>query len=224
MTGRLAARTVVATVATVAIARLANAQPAPAIPATTAAPAEPDPAVAQASDANLESTSPRRGVVFTVALGGGLIAGLGVASSTGRGPAVSVRLGRVATPTTVLAFELTATGALHRTPNGSAIKTNADTHLLVSAQHWLNDSLWLRAGGGLGIYQAQGVRPMVDAMGHVVYGDDPARFGPALLGGAGVEIVRIRTAVLGLEAAVAATVNRDGVLLSNYLNLALSFD
>ena len=65
-------------------------------------PSPPDPyAEEQAREANLVSNAPREGMTFSAALGLGLTLGDGV----GRGPGVSVRLGHVATPRTVLTFD-----------------------------------------------------------------------------------------------------------------------
>ncbi|TMQ07799.1 MAG: hypothetical protein E6J90_42490 [Deltaproteobacteria bacterium] len=218
MTARLAALVVLA-------GPLARAEPRPPAPA----PAEPDPAADHAGEANLESTSPRRGVTFTVSVGGGMILGLGVDNSTGRGGALSLRLGHVATPSTVIAFEIMGTGALHRPAkdpqgNDAPIETNTVTHLLAGAQHWINSSLWVRAAAGLGLYQGRGVRTMQDPVTNkTVYLDD-TRLGPAVLGGVGFEVLRVRSAAFGFETAMAAAINREGVVASTFLNLGVSFD
>jgi hypothetical protein len=181
---------------------------------------EPDPAVEEASDANLESAASRTGIVVSGSLGGGMIIGIGVDDSAGRGPAVSLRLGHVATPHTVITFGVDFTLALHK-PKDFPVQTNSDTNLLAGAQYYVNPSLWLRFAGGLGVYQGRKVLVEVDNMQTV---GDLTLIGPAALAGIGVDIVRFKWAVLGLEAATSATVNRQGVLLASHLNLGLSFD
>lgn len=186
---------------------------------------DPDPAVEEASDANLESTASRTGIVVSGALGGGMIIGIGVDDSAGRGPAVSLRLGHVATPHTVITFGVDLTLALHKPKElpgqSSAVQANSDTNLLAGAQYYLNPSLWLRFAGGLGVYQGRKVLVEVDHMQTV---GDLTLIGPAALAGIGVDIARFKWAVLGLEAATSAGVNREGVLLASHLNLGLSFD
>ena len=61
-----------------------------------------DPAAARAADANLESTASRRWFTGALALGPSITIGNG----TGNGGALSLRLGQVATPHTVITFEI----------------------------------------------------------------------------------------------------------------------
>jgi hypothetical protein len=202
----------------VAAASVAHAEALP-----PARPAAPDPAVVEAADANLESTANRRGLTFAVALGGGLMVGVGIKDSVGRGGALSLRLGHVATPRTVITFELAITAALHR-PSGTAaqmpsgIKPNSDANFLAGAQYYVNPSLWLRGAGGLGLYQGRAV-----AVSNVAVGD-VTLVGPALLAGAGLELARFKWAVLGIEVATSAMISGDGVLITGGVGLGLSFD
>jgi hypothetical protein len=179
----------------------------------------PDPAVQDAADANLESTENRRGLTFAGSIGGGLILGFGIKDSVGRGGSVSLRLGHVATRRTVIVFELGVTAALHKPPGMmSSTETNTDTNLLAGALHYVNPSLWLRFGGGLGVYQGRQVALPDGGIGNVTL------VGPAVLGGAGVDLLRLKFAVVGIEVRTSAMVNRDGVLVASALNLGLSFD
>jgi hypothetical protein len=186
-------------------------------------PAAPDPAVVEASDANLESTANRRGLTFAATLGGGLMIGLGIKDSVGRGGSLSLRLGHVATPRTLITFELGITAALHR-PSVTAgqmtsgIKPNTDANLLAGAQYYVNPSLWLRGAGGVGVYQGRDVAVSSVAVGDVTL------VGPALLAGAGLELARFKWAVLGIEVATSAMISGDGVLITGGVGLGLSFD
>jgi hypothetical protein len=225
MIGRLAV------VGGLAIAGVAHADSKPpgappsAAPGTTrAVPAAeaPDSAVEDAADANLESTANRQGFTFAGALGGGLMVGLGIEGSTGRGASFDLRLGHVATRRTVITFEFGATIVLHESArmNGveSATFTNTDINALAGAQYYVSDSLWLRFAGGVGRYRAS----------HVQRSDmnvfvDVQQTGPAVLGGIGVDFARFRWAVLDLEFETSAMV-RSGVVVASDLRLGLTIE
>ena len=213
MTGRLAVAWILAA------AGVARADaPRPAAPASE----PPDPAVEEAGDANLESTGHRRGLTLAASFGGGMLVGFGIDDSAGRGGAVSLRLGQSATPSTVVALGLDVTLALHQ-PKGGALQTNTNTDVLVSAQHYVNPSLWLRFGGGVGVYTIRGI--VVGMVGaEPVFGPSRTLIGPAALAGVGLDIARFKWAVLNVEAATTAMVNGDGVLLASHLNLGVAFD
>jgi hypothetical protein len=189
--------------------------------APAAASEPPDPAVEEAGDANLESTAHRSGVTLSGSVGGGMIVGFGIDDSAGRGGAISVRLGHVATPRTVVVLGVDVTLALHQ-PKGEGVQANSDTNLLVGAQHYVDPSLWLRFGGGVGVYQRK--RIVVGVVDGREQLGDRTLVGPAALAGIGLDIARFKWAVLGIEAATTAMVNRDGVLLASHLNLGVSFD
>lgn len=209
------ARTVFVALSAVAALAHADATKPTSPPADDA----PDPAVQDASEANLESTENRRGLTFAGSLGGGLILGFGIKDSVGRGPAISLRLGHVATRRTVITFEIGVTAALHKPPGmDSSLQTNTNTNLLAGALYYVNPSLWVRFGGGLGVYRGSQVTLASGAIGNVVLA------GPAVLGGIGVDVARFKSAVLGLEVGTSAMINSDGVLAAGGLNLGLSFD
>jgi hypothetical protein len=205
--------------------------PPPAAPGMTHAAAPPapasaadaqDPAVEYAADANLESTANRQGFVLAGSLGGGLLVGLGIAGSTGRGASFDVRLGHVATPRTVITFEFGATIVRHDTAKRGAMDaetfTNTNLNLLAGAQYYVSESLWLRFAGGLGRYEAihvQGVDPNVNV--------DVQQTGPAVLGGIGVDVARFKWAVFGIEFGASAMI-RSGVVVASDLRLGVAFD
>jgi hypothetical protein len=182
-----------------------------------AQPAPPAPVVEEASDANLESTERRQGVTFTTTIGPGLLVGFGIDDAVGRGGSLTLRLGHVATRRTVITFEFAATAVLHKPSMMSATETNTNTNLAAGAQYYVNPSLWLRTSGGIGLYRRRDAMP---SQGIVT----SRWLGPVLVGGFGVDILRFRWAVVGLEAATSMMINRDGVLVATGINLGLSFD
>jgi len=204
-----------------------SASPPSAAPgATRAAPAPaaeaPDPAVEYAAAANLESTANRQGFILAGSVGGGLLVGLGIEGSTGRGASFDVRLGHVATPRTVITFEFGGTIVLHGTAKlnamDSATYTNTNLNLLTGAQYYVTESLWLRFAAGLGRYQASHVESK-DKLVSI----DVQQTGPAVLGGIGVEIARFKWAAFGLEIGTSAMV-RSGVVVASDLRLGVAFD
>jgi hypothetical protein len=202
-------------------ATAAPTSPAPAMPAPPTAAKDPDPAALAAADANLESTARRSGMTFAVALGGGITFGLGVKDAVGRGGGGSFRLGRVATPNTIIQLELAVHALPHRpgklspTDPTPAISTNETADLLIGAQHYVNPSLWVRAGIGYGAYEGHDV-PM--------RGQNVSLHGLATVVGGGVDLVRWRHVVLDMEIFSVAMINRQGVLSSSALLLGVAFD
>lgn len=189
--------------------------------ATRAAPPPPveapDPAVEYAADANLESTENRQGLTFAASVGGGLLVGIGIDGPTGRGGSLDLRLGHVATPHTVITFEVGATIVLHGTMD-SPVYTNSDTNVLAGAQYYVSESLWLRFAGGLGIYQASHVQGSNNNVNV-----DLRQIGPAVLGGIGLDIARFKWAVVGLEIGTSVMVH-SGALVASDLRLGVAFD
>jgi hypothetical protein len=204
----------------------AESRPAAAAPSAApgatrtvpAAPAEaPDPAVEYAADANLESTENRQDLTFAASFGAGVLVGLGIEGPTGRGGSFDLRLGHVATPRTVITFELAGTVVLHGMTN-AATYTNTDINALAGAQYYVSESLWLRFAGGLGVYQASHVQgsgptPSIDVR----------MIGPAVLGGIGVDIARFKWAVFGVELGTSVMVH-SGALVASDLRVGVAFD
>lgn len=175
-----------------------------------------DPAAARAADANLESTASRRGFTGALALGPSITIGNG----TGNGGALSLRLGQVATPHTVITFEIAGGAQLRRLGAGAEAETVANSvlGLLVGAQRWIGPSLWVRIGGGVGTFTCP------QKCEGAPLGDSVRLTGLAGIGGIGVEVVRVRGLTLGVELFSLTQLNRDGLLATGSLALSVGFD
>jgi hypothetical protein len=146
----------------------------------------PDPDVVEAADeANLVSIAPRHGVTGTLAVGGSLTLGLGVSNAVGKGGALSARLGAVATPTTVITFEIVGGGFAHELGNSGVELSNAIV-LAAGMQHYASptSALFFRLAGGLGTFTR-------DMPAHVS--------GLAGVAGVGADVARLRFVTLDVE-------------------------
>jgi hypothetical protein len=172
----------------------------------------PDPAAERAADANLESIEHRQGIVFGAALGPSVTIGGG----TGTGGDLALRIGHVATPTTVLDFVLGGSAQFHKDLNKQLVANNL-TYALVGAQYWVARALWLRIGAGGGTYHCN--ECLMDGSPK-----NTKRAGPAGGVGAGVDLVRYHGVVLDLEVYSIGVISRDGFLTTSGMSLGLSFD
>ena len=180
----------------------------------------PDPEATRAGDANLESLAKRRGFTFGASLGPSVTIGKG--TGTGTGGAVSLRLGQVATPRTVISFELNGGAQLRRVPTGtdamgkviSELRTNSIASFLAGAQYWFGPSIWIRIAGGLGVTTCQKCSNDMDTRRAALAGG----------GGLGVDIARARGLVLGVEAYNVSQISRDGLQTTLVFALSLMVD
>lgn len=164
----------------------------------------------ESAEANLESNAPRSGFVVSLSIGGGLLLGgdLGV----GRGGAASIRIGHVATRHTVITFELTGSGALHRRAmmDGTVTDTNASLH--AGALRYASRSTWVRLSGGLDVFTANGGSDVQKSFAGI----------GGLVGG-GLDLVRWGYLVLGFEVFGVASVTGDGFKVNTGFCLGLSY-
>jgi hypothetical protein len=174
-----------------------------------AAYADPDPhAVERASEANLETKAPRAGTTFAAALGGGMIISKGQTATV---PTLDLRLGQVATATTVVTIELVGGTYAHKIATMGATYIDTQTSLLVGAQVYIAPSVWVRGGGGIGSHNTD------DGTGLTPHG------GLSGIAGAGVDLVRWRYLVLGVEGFYNGTFARGGYTSLGGLSLGLSY-
>lgn len=171
---------------------------------------KPDPvADIESREANLESNEPREGITFALAIGGGVQGGGGV----GTGGAVSLRLGHVATRTTVLTFEITGTGKRHKPPGvNDPIVTDTNVGLFVGAQRYASRSLWVRIAGGADVYNKD-----------IGISSQSNHGGIGGLVGAGLDFVRWGYLVLGAEGFAMAGITGDGPKVNTGFLFGLSY-
>lgn len=195
MTRALAIGAVLATLAGAASADVARKKPIPPAPP----PGPPDEITdEEIREANLESNAPRDGFVFAGALGFGILMGGDI--GVGRGPALSLRFGHVATQRSVITFELVGTGGLHKKATNADTLTDSNIGLFAGVQHYTSKSLWVRLAGGLDVFTANSTTSMAGT----------PHGGIGALAGGGVDLARWGYLVLGFETFVMTSVTGDG--------------
>lgn len=167
----------------------------------------------ESREANLESKEPRKGLTFAGAVGGGILIGGDI--GVGRGPALSLRLGHVATRKTIITFELTGSSGLHKQDVNGPTLTDSNVALFAGAQRYTSSSLWLRGAGGLTIF----VEDAMPSGG----GGKQAIGGIGGLVGAGVDVARWGYLVFGFETFGMASLSSDGVKVQLAFSLGLSY-
>lgn len=181
----------------------------------------PDPEATRAGEANLESLAKRRGFTYGASLGPSVT--IGKDTGTGTGATLSLRLGQVATPRTVISFELNASGQLRRVVTGedammkpiTELRTNSIGSFLAGVQYWFGPSIWIRISGGFGVTTCQ--KCTADLK-------DTRRGTLAGGGGLGVDIVRWRGTVLAVEAYNVSQIGNGGLQTTLVSAVSLSFD
>ncbi len=181
----------------------------------------PDPEATRAGEANLESLAKRRGFTFGGSLGPSVT--IGKNTGTGTGATLSLRLGQVATPRTVISFELNFSGQLRRVATGmdamgdvtTELRTNSVGSFLAGMQYWFGPSIWIRISGGFGVTTCQKCKDLTtDTRVATLAGG----------GGLGVDIVRWRGTVLAVEAYNVSQIGNDGLQTTLVSALSVSFD
>lgn len=189
------------------------------VPLSAAAETEPEREAERAAEANLQSLDKRKGFTGSVTLGPSFTLGKG----TGTGGMLSFRVGQVATPDIVITFELTGAAQFRevsRGPDKTDLVANSATSLLVGGQYWVGPSLWLRAAFGFGSHKCSECKSV---QGQVALEDVHS---PGLAGavGGGVDILRFKGFVLAVELASINILHAEGMVSTNALSAALSFD
>jgi hypothetical protein len=164
----------------------------------------------EASEANLESTSPRSGLMFAFAGGFGVLIGGNI--GVGRGGAVSLRVGHKATRSTQITFEFSGTGALHRIGTNDAPTTDSNAGLFAGAQTYLGRATWVRLAAGPTVFTANANTSM-----------QYSKPGFGGLVGGGLDLARWGYVVLGFESFAMASMTRDGFKMQLGFAFGLSY-
>ncbi len=173
--------------------------------------AKPDPITdEETAEANLETSAPRSGLTVSFSLGGGLL--LGGDIGVGRGGAVSLRIGHVATRRTVITFELSGTGALHRRGMNDAAMTDTNAALYAGALRYTTRSTWVRAAGGLTVFTA-----------NVGTDEQHAHAGLGGLVGGGLDLIRWGYLVFGAEIFGMSSITGDGFKVNTGFCFGLTY-
>jgi hypothetical protein len=165
-------------------------------------PAPDEIADVESQEANLESKEHRKGLTFSI--GGGL--GVSLGDGFGRGGALSIRLGHVATRKSVITFELAGGSAFHRRVGMNDMEgpllQDSTFGLFAGAQRY-KDAFWVRAAGGVTFL-------VKNAMKDGTGGDAPIG-GIGGLFGLGYDFARLRYLTIGFEAFGIASASSDGL-------------
>lgn len=187
---------------------VASAQPVAAAPARTTAPAArprkviieppapvPDAAaVAQAEESNLEAEGPRVGWVFGASVGPWQQ--LGSVDNASRTAGLVLRVGKVATPKTVILLE--AMGLVFPQGTGDSYVASSQA-LSVIALTYVAPTVWVRGGTGFAFLG----RAIRDQSKVDTFYDLHVTSGLGALIGAGIDVVHWRRNRLALESTVA---------------------
>jgi hypothetical protein len=214
----LVSSSVVSAISEISTAHAAPVSPGPGLAAPTQAtttPAAPGPrkviveppppvpdetAVRAAEESNLSVDRPRHGLAA-----GAFFMGwqqVGSVDDAGRGGGLGLRLGASATPETVVWLELVAGAFPDNTKADCTLSSDRDrclayiesnTALVVSAQRYLGPTLWLRGGAGFTTYTQVRRHPIDSGQTREAHG------GLAMVGGAGIDLVRRHHTRLSLE-------------------------
>lgn len=162
----------------------------------------------ESSEANLEADLPRSGVMVGLAGGFGVLIGGGA----GRGGALSLRVGHVATRATEITFELVGTGALHKQAVNDAAVTDTNVGLFAGALTYASRATWVRLAGGPTVFTA-----------NVGGANQRTAGGVGGLVGGGLDIARFGYLVLGFEAFGMSSITSEGFKLQLGFAFGISY-
>ena len=170
-------------------------------------------------ESNLETSERRRGFWMHAAVGPSITVG---GNNTGTGAGGTLLLGTVVRPTAVVFLGVTANGVRHEVMD--TVHINDYTTLQGGFTWWPSGSgsAYFRGSAGFGAYRCKQCRNPDDPLDPVTI--DFRRRGLAVAGTFGVDIVRFRGLVWGLEIGSVFTITPAGVILGLGLQAFLSFD
>jgi hypothetical protein len=193
--------------------------PRPVVPLPPYKPGPPEKvALDAADDANVESDGGRTGFVVAAAVGPAILVGISMDEhATGTGGGFSFRVGRVANRDTVINLELSGVVFPYTVgvgdPPMDQRRINQSVVLALGGQTWVARNFWLRGGAGLTVFTSRAEGAMFD--------ETKTRLGGAVLGGAGIDLVRRRSLALALEVMTQVAVYRTGAIIGGGVGLSL---
>jgi hypothetical protein len=143
-----------------------------------------------------------------------------IGGGTGNGGAVSLKVGQVVRPNAVVLLEGNYNGQGHEI--GKTLYINDYTTILAGMQIWPGQSVYFRVAGGFGAYRCKQCQDPDDAMN--IEPVDYRRRGITGTFAVGLELVRFKGIVLGLDASSVTSITPDGVITSLGLQWFLSVD
>ena len=186
----------------------------PIEPAPPPPPSPPDPIVQQSGMHGVESTARHQGYHVTLAVGGGLSVGIGLDNSIGRGPSASLRLGRMAGERLAFTVELANITLLRKAGSDGPTRTDLGNNFLIGTQLYVNRTLWLRLGVGVGSFIVDNGSMM----------DKPIFSGPSGVAGGGLDLIRFRRAAIGFEVMSLGMIVNHGLLTNTAFMLDVSIE
>ena len=191
--------------------------------APVATPGRPDAAAAEASDANLEPSTERSGIVPTLAFGGGFTLGFGIPNATGTGGAFALRVAEVASRRALVHVEIVAAALFSRKGSDEvsvSYRTDAAA-ALVGGQYYVNRSVWVRIAAGVGNYHGNPATVMTST-GPLEIPGVPRIWGVAGSVGAGFELFAVEHLHGGFEVMATTLATSDGMVTSNAMLFSIS--
>lgn len=191
--------------------------------APVATPGRPDAAAAEASDANLEPSTERSGIVPTLAFGGGFTLGFGIPNATGTGGAFALRVAEVASRRALVHVEIVAAALFSRKGSDEvsvAYRTDAAA-ALVGGQYYVNRSVWVRLAVGVGNYHGNPATVMT-AAGPLEIQGVPRIWGLAGSVGLGFELFAVEHLHGGVEVMATTLATSGGMVTSNAMLFSIA--
>jgi hypothetical protein len=195
----------------------ARADEPPAAPKEDAEPDEivPDKkARRMAAEANLEPTRRREGLAIGFGLGPSMQIGFGIEEASGTGGSFNLRIGTSASDRIAWFVDLFAAGTPREGDTGMN-KLNQSTNLTAGAQLFLLETLWLRAGLGLGQLDLRSEEGGTDARSH--------HTGLGMIGGGGIDFLRRGRFALSGDLTFVSGVYKDGFVSAAVFQLGFTW-
>jgi hypothetical protein len=165
---------------------------------------KPDPkARRMAAEANLEPERRREGLAFGLSIGGAMQVGFGIDEAGGTGGTLDFRVGTSATDRLAWFLDFYLCGTPRQGDTGFN-KINQQTIFGAGAQVFLLETVWLRAGAGLGDLHVRSEEFMPSDKQHYL--------GLGAFGGGGIDFLRHGRFAIDGEFDIVSGLYRDGLV------------